>query len=258
MISFCVLGSGSKGNAVYVESNETALLIDCGFSGKEIAARLALIGKELNQIESILVTHEHNDHIAGVGVLARKCKIPVYANEGTLKGAEKKFGKIEQMRLFDTGSTFTVKDITVKPFRVSHDTEDPVGYVLESGNIRLGYCTDTGKVTHLMAQRLKDCHGLVLEFNHDLEMLKNGPYPLMVQQRVKSSHGHLSNDDATAFFNDIYHDDLSHVVLAHLSEANNLPQFAFAGIESALHCYPSTRFEIARQDCPTSFITLRL
>ena len=144
----------------------------------------------------------------------------------------------------------------MKPFRVSHDTEDPVGYVLEAGDVRFGYCTDTGKVTHLMAQRLRGCHGLVLEFNHDLEMLKNGPYPLSVQQRVKSSHGHLSNNDATSFFNDIYHEELRHVVLAHLSEANNLPQFAFAGIESDLHRYPSTRFEIARQDTPTSLIQL--
>lgn len=256
MISFSVLGSGSKGNAVYVESNETALLIDCGFSGKEVGARLHSIGKTLASIEGILVTHEHNDHIAGVGVVARKCKIPVYANEGTLKGGEKKLGKIAQPKIFDTGTSFAIKDITVKPFRISHDTQDPVGYVLEAGDVRLGYCTDTGKATHLMAQRLKGCHGLVLEFNHDLEMLKNGPYPLMVQQRVKSSHGHLSNDDATSFFNDIYHDQLQHVVLAHLSEANNLPQFAISGIESDRTRYQSTNFEIARQDCPTSLITL--
>lgn len=256
MISFCVLGSGSKGNAVYIESQETALLIDCGFSGKEVAARLNSIGKDLNRVQAILVTHEHNDHIAGVGVLARRCKIPVYANEGTLLGGEKKLGKIERREIFETGSTFSINDITVKPFRVSHDTQDPVGYVLEAGNIRFGYCTDTGKVTHLMTQRLKGCHGLVLEFNHDLEMLKNGPYPLSVQQRVKSSQGHLSNDDATSFFNDIYHDELRHVVLAHLSDTNNLPQFAIAGIEAEMARYEKTTFEIAGQDKPTSLITL--
>ena len=256
MISFSVLGSGSKGNAVFVETTETTLLIDCGFSGKETAKRLECIGKCIDDVEAILVTHEHNDHIAGVGVLARKLKIPVYANEGTFCGGERKLGKIEKRILFETGRSFTFKDLNVKPFRVSHDTEDPVGYVLEDGSSRFGYCTDTGKATQLMTQRLKGCHGLVLEFNHDPGMLKNGPYPLSLQQRVRSSHGHLSNQDATEFLNAIYHDNLTNVVLAHLSETNNLPEMAIAEIEANKEKYPGTRFEIASQIEPTELIRI--
>lgn len=256
MISFSVLGSGSKGNSVYVETEQTAVLIDCGFSGKETAARLASIGKSIDAVKAILVTHEHNDHIGGVGVLARRLKIPIYANEGTFRGGEKKLGKIEKRVMFDTGEEFPFHDLSIKSFRISHDTQDPVGFVLESSKVRLGYCTDTGKATHLMTQRLKGCHGLILEFNHDPEMLKNGPYPLSLQQRVRSSHGHLSNQDAVEFFDSVHHEQLQQVVLAHLSETNNLPSFAMACIEERKSQYCNTRFEIAHQEKPTRLFTL--
>lgn len=256
MISFSVLGSGSKGNSVYVETEETSVLIDCGFSGKETAARLQNIGKTIDSVKAILVTHEHNDHIAGVGVLARRLKIPVYANEGTFRGGEKKLGRIEQRVLFDTGAQFILDDLAVKSFRISHDTEDPVGFVLECNGSKFGYCTDTGKATHLMMQRLKGCHGLVLEFNHDPEMLKNGPYPLSLQQRVRSSHGHLSNQDAAEFFDNIHHEKLQHVVLAHLSETNNLPRFAIGCIDERKEKYGNTSFEVACQHKPTKIFSI--
>ncbi len=256
MISFSVLGSGSKGNAVYVETAQTAVLIDCGFSGKETACRLESIGRDMAKLEAILLTHEHNDHVAGVGVLARRYKIPVYANAGTFLGAENKIGKIEEPVEFETGSSFTIKDLAVKPFRISHDTRDPVGYVLESGNSRFGYCTDTGKVTHLMTQRLQGCHGLVLEFNHDPQMLRNGPYPLALQQRVKSSQGHLSNQQAVEFLDKVHHRDLACVVLAHLSETNNLPDYAIADIESNRKKYGKTEFHIASQQQATRLVTV--
>ncbi len=256
MISFSVLGSGSKGNSVYVETAQTAVLIDCGFSGKEVRCRLESVGRDMANLEGILVTHEHNDHIAGVGVLARRYKIPVYANAGTFHGAANKLGKIENPVEFETGSSFTIKDLTVKPFSVSHDTRDPVGFVLESEKSRLGYCTDTGKVTHLMTRRLQGCNGLVLEFNHDPQMLKTGPYPLVLQQRVRSSHGHLSNQDAVEFLDRIHHEALSYVILAHLSETNNHPQCAIANIELNRAKYGETEFYIASQQQATRLVTI--
>lgn len=221
-----ILGSGSRGNAVYVESGGTAILIDAGFSGKQIATRLHHIGKDLAAVNGIVLTHEHNDHITGAGVLSRRCRIPVFANDGTFRGAEKKLGKLHKRSEFGTGEQFTHRDLAIRSFRVLHDTNDPVGFVISDGRHSVGYCTDTGKVTHLMAARLQKCDVLILEFNHDPQMLKDGPYPLELQQRVRSSHGHLANQDAADFLRGLLHQRLQYVILAHLSETNNLPQKA--------------------------------
>lgn len=256
MILFSVLGSGSRGNSVYVESRDTAILLDCGFSGKETAARLRSIGKDLEDLDAILVTHEHIDHVAGVGVLGRKCKIPIYANNGTFEGADKRIGKIPEKYEIETGVGFSIHDMLIKPFRISHDTQDPVGYVIESGGVRIGYCTDTGKATHLMAQRLKGCNGLILEFNHDPIMLKEGPYPLSVQQRVRSSHGHLSNKEAANFLEMIWHEDMQVLVLAHLSETNNIPKLAEIAVDDVKVDKEITKVVVARQHEATKLFKL--
>ncbi|PID77037.1 MAG: MBL fold metallo-hydrolase [Deltaproteobacteria bacterium] len=255
-MNFSVLGSGSGGNSVYADTGETAILIDCGFSGKEITCRLESIGKNAERLAAIIITHEHIDHIAGAGVMARKYDLPVYANAGTFLGAAKKIGKLPKPIEFETGTAFTIGDLDIRSFRISHDTADPVGFILKSHNSALGYCTDTGKATHLMAQRLKECNGLILEFNHDPEMLKNGPYPLALQQRVRSEHGHLSNQEATDFLDIIHHGKMKHVVLAHLSETNNLPDIAIAGIKANRKNYGKTQFHIASQHQPTSVLTI--
>jgi phosphoribosyl 1,2-cyclic phosphodiesterase len=256
VIRFSVLGSGSRGNAVYVESGSTAVLIDGGFSGKELARRLRLIDRDLDFLKGICVTHEHNDHINGVGVISRRCRIPVMANGGTFKGGEKKMGKLFRRIEFETGGSFSFHDLFIRSFRISHDTADPVGYLISDGRVSLGYCTDTGKVTYLMEKRLAECNGLVLEFNHNPEMLKNGPYPLALQQRVRSSQGHLSNEEGAEFLKNTLNRRLEKIVLAHLSEINNRPELAMYAAEQSITADYQPEIVIASQDGPTPLLPL--
>jgi phosphoribosyl 1,2-cyclic phosphodiesterase len=244
---FSVLGSGSRGNAVFIEHGKTGLLIDAGFSGKEIAARLKSIGRDLGDVQAICLTHEHRDHISGVGVISRKCNVPVFANPATFSAGEELLGKLCARKEFETGTPVEIGDLLVRSFRVSHDTADPVGFVVSDGQRSLGYCTDTGRVSHLMAKRLGACNALILEFNHNLDMLKNGPYPLQLQQRVRSNMGHLSNEDAAAFLAQIMGEHLQIVVLAHLSETNNTPMLASKAAMAAVREWGETTEYIAAQ-----------
>lgn len=256
-MKFSVLGSGSRGNSVYIESEKTALLIDAGFSGKQLESRLAKVDRKLQSVGAILLTHEHNDHICGAGIVSRRCSIPVYANEGTFRGGDGKLGKIGRRREFATGERFEFEGLEIRSFRTLHDTSDPVGYVVSDGEFTIGYCTDTGKITHLMAARLLNCDALILEFNHDPEMLKAGPYPPALQQRVRSSHGHLANEEAALFLRQLQNERLRCTVLAHLSETNNLPKIA---LDAALKVQKETNSDlvIARQEMPTKLIDLSL
>lgn len=253
---FSILGSGSKGNSVYVESKDTAILIDAGFSGKQLCTRLSLIGKDISRVKGIFLTHEHNDHIIGAGIVSRRSRIPVFANDGTFSGADQKLGKLHQRCTFATGEAIVFQDLEIRSFRTLHDTKDPVGFVISDGEHSLGYCTDTGKVTHLMAARLQGCDALILEFNHDPDMLKNGPYPLALQQRVRSSHGHLANDDAAAFLSELLDEQLRYVILAHLSEINNLPEIAHKAAKNVA-VDSRCKLVLASQNTPTSVITLK-
>lgn len=233
-MKFCVLGSGSRGNATYIESGNEALLIDAGFSGVEMVRRLADIDASPEKIAAILVTHEHHDHLKGVGILARKLGLTVIANDPTLRAGEKKLGKILNYHGFTTGESFNFAGFFIHPFSVSHDSADPVGFVISREGCSLGYCTDTGMVSRLIHHRLSACHGLIIEANHDPEMLMNGPYPLHLQQRVRSRSGHLANEDAARFIGSLVHDGLQHVVLAHLSETNNEPSLALNRVMAVL------------------------
>lgn len=254
---FAVLGSGSRGNCVYVEHGQTAILIDGGFSGKEIAARLARIGRDIRDLTAICVTHEHHDHIVGVGVVSRRCGIAVHANSGTFTGAAKYLGKVHRHSEFVTGDIFTIQDLQIHSFPVSHDTADPVGFIVSCGTTHLGYCTDTGKVTQLMRVRLARCHGQILEFNHNLEMLQNGPYPLALQQRIRSTHGHLVNEDAAELLRELHHPQLRYAVLAHLSETNNTPELAVAAARRFLpEGGGDCELIVARQDQPSPLFPL--
>lgn len=256
-MKICVLGSGSKGNCTLVESGDTTILIDAGFSGIEIQRRLQLIGRRLESITAILVTHEHNDHISGAGILSRKGQIPLYANSGTYRASGCRLGKLFARGEFGTGEQFTVDGLEVHPFAVSHDTVDPVGFVISDGLHRFGYCTDTGKVTTLIDYHLQGCDAIVLESNHDPKMLRDGPYPLHLQQRVRSNKGHLANEDAGRFLKKLAVGGLRHVVLAHLSETNNLPELA---MQSVTNCLDGDRQKIhiisAAQASPSPVIDL--
>jgi phosphoribosyl 1,2-cyclic phosphodiesterase len=253
---FSVLGSGSRGNSVYIESGKTGILIDAGFSGKEIETRLKSIGRDLSNVCALCLTHEHGDHIRGAGVISRRCKMPVYANAGTFAGGEKRMGKLSSLKEFETGDRMQIGDLQVRSYRVSHDTADPVGFVVSNGSSSLGYCTDTGKVSHLIARRLLGCSGLILEFNHNLEMLKNGPYPLPLQQRVRSSRGHLCNEDGAAFLAELISDQLKTVVLAHLSETNNTPDLARKAALHSVQDWREASLLIASQDKATPLLDL--
>lgn len=256
-MKFSVLGSGSKGNCVYVESGSTAILIDGGFSGKEIAARLARIDRDLSFLKAVFVTHEHHDHIHGVGVMSRRCRIPVFANAGTYRGGGRTLSRLHRQCEFETGDRTVFDDLEIHSFAISHDTADPVGFVISNGKDRLGICTDTGIGSRLINRRLSNCSGLVLEFNHDPDMLKNGPYPQALKQRVKSSQGHLSNGDGADLLEAVIHDNLKQIVLAHLSETNNLPEIAYREAEKVVRDkLDLSSLSISEQQMPTPLYDL--
>jgi phosphoribosyl 1,2-cyclic phosphodiesterase len=253
---FSVLGSGSKGNALYIESGNTSILIDAGFSGKEIARRLAIHGRELDSLDGLFLTHEHNDHIQGAGVISRRCNLPVHANAGTFQGSDKKLGKLHKRVEFETGKSVQLQDLEVRSFRISHDTLDPVGFLISDGKVTVACCTDTGKVSHLVSNRLSGCDAVILEFNHDPMMLKQGPYPLFLQQRVRSSQGHLANEEAAAFLRTLLHDRLKYIVLAHLSETNNTTDLALKSASAVIPPEHLCRLHVAAQKSPTDLFRL--
>ena len=248
----CVLGSGSKGNCTLVESGDTAILIDAGFSGVEIRRRLSSIGRSIDDITAVLVTHEHNDHISGAGILSRQAQIPLYANSATYRATGKRLGKLFSLSEFGTGEPFLLNDLQIHPFSVSHDTADPVGFIITDGVNRVGYCTDTGKITTLIEHHLQECEALILESNHDQKMLREGPYPLYLQQRVSSNKGHLANEDAGRFLQKMALKNLRYVILAHLSETNNQPDLALKSAHQFLDaCTDHIEVIAAPQHTPT-------
>ncbi len=231
---FSVLASGSSGNACYVETDNAGILIDAGLSGREIERRLECVDRSGESLDAIVVTHEHSDHIKGAGILARRYDLPVYINQKTLERGLKVLGKLPRTEIVQTGQTLTIKDINVETFTKCHDAVDPIGLVLSRNGIRIGVITDLGKSTRLVEDRLRGCQALIVEFNHDPEMLDQGPYPLHLKQRIKGKDGHLSNEQAGDLIRVVSHKNLKKVVLAHLSEKNNHPDMARNQVTAAL------------------------
>ncbi|QOX79649.1 MBL fold metallo-hydrolase [Trichlorobacter lovleyi] len=221
-MKICSLASGSKGNCLFIETGGVRLLIDAGLSLKEITTRLTDSALDPESIHAVLVTHEHIDHIRSAGSFARRYKVPVLTSYATRQAAERYLQKAQLVE-FETGYSFTFRDIMIDPFPISHDCCDPVGFVLESREGRTGSATDLGIVTRLVREKLKGCRALNLESNHDPEMLLNGPYPWNLKQRIKSRHGHLSNQESLELLHDLAHEGLEALVMAHLSEVNNHP-----------------------------------
>jgi phosphoribosyl 1,2-cyclic phosphodiesterase len=249
---FAVLASGSSGNACYVEAGNTRVLIDAGLSGREIERRLELVGCSAADLDALIVTHEHSDHIKGAGVLSRRFDLPIYINRKTLEGGRKILGKSFRTEIVQTGETLKIKDLNVETFTKCHDAADPVGLVLSLNGVRFGMVTDLGKSTRLVEDRLKGCQTLIIEFNHDPEMLDHGPYPLYLKRRIKGRDGHLSNEQAGDLLEAVCHDNLKQVVLAHMSEQNNHPDKALAQAADVLgNCgLGQTDILISRQDEP--------
>ncbi len=229
---FAMLGSGSKGNATLVEVNGTRVLIDCGFALGETEQRLARLGVEPGAIDAILVTHEHGDHLSGVGKLARRHRIPVWMTHGTF--AVWKDPDVPHSLRFSPHQSFDIGAIHVEPYPVPHDAREPCQYVLSAGGLRLGVLSDAGHITPHMREVLSDCDGLMLECNHDAVMLQNGPYPDMLKRRVGGHVGHLSNAQAAGLMRGYAFERLQHLVLTHLSESNNTPELARQAIVEAL------------------------
>lgn len=222
-----LLASGSKGNSLFLETDSCRLLIDAGLSGREAVARLSSIGVDAATLDGILVTHEHTDHVRGVGALARRLKVPVLGSSRTLQAARHVIGRADFVE-FDAGSPFVFKGVSIDPFPVTHDACDPVGFRIESGEGCIGFATDLGIATRLTHEKLKGCRALVLEFNHDEQMLQDGPYPWHLKQRIRSRHGHLSNAEGACLLEELLHPALQGVFLGHLSEVNNDPALAMA------------------------------
>ncbi len=226
MMQICMLASGSQGNSIYISNGETSVLIDAGLSGIEIERRMKSKNISIKSIDAIIVSHEHADHIQGVGVLARRYDLPVYISSKTIKSAGSQLGTIKTIINFSCGEAFTINNLTVRPFSISHDACDPAGFTIGCNGKKIGIATDLGIATAMVKEHLKDCCCLVLEANHDVPMLEKGPYPWPVKQRIKSRAGHLSNESSQKLLMEVIHDRLSHVILAHLSETNNTPEKA--------------------------------
>jgi phosphoribosyl 1,2-cyclic phosphodiesterase len=232
---FAVLGSGSEGNALVVQVGQTRVLLDCGFSLSETVARLARLGLQPEQLHGILVTHEHGDHISGVARLARKFNIPVWLTHGTLRTQSPAYAELSITEI-STYQAFVIGEVQVQPYPVPHDAAEPVQYVFSDGVRRLGVLTDTGCVTPHIEAVLNGCHALVLECNHDAEMLANGTYPHHLKLRVGGRYGHLNNADAAALLGRLDVSQLQHIVAAHLSSKNNKPNLAVDALSGALGC----------------------
>jgi len=204
-------------------------------SGKELNRRLQKIDRQLADIDAVLLTHEHNDHIAGAGVVARRCNLPLYATEGTWAGSEEKVGKLSsnQQRVIET-TGFEIGDLKIKPFSIPHDARQPTGYTLLQGQKKLAVATDMGKVTPEVKKEISQADLVVLEANHDLEMLKIGPYPWSVKKRIMSTEGHLSNDEAADLAVELAESGVGRILLAHLSQDNNMPELALLTIKNML------------------------
>jgi phosphoribosyl 1,2-cyclic phosphodiesterase len=256
-LSVCVLASGSKGNAIYVSDGDTAILVDAGLSGIEIARRMHAAGLEMESLKAILVSHEHSDHVRGVGVLARRHRLPVYITRDTAAAAASQLGSIEDLKHFETGRHFCIDGLAIHPFSISHDAHDPSGFTIEQNGHKIGIATDMGIATGMVKEHLKSCSLLVLEANHDPTMLIEGPYPWPLKQRIKSRDGHLSNQDSRDLLAEIKHDGLCHVILAHLSETNNTPEKALHAALQALDDRDRFQLHVACQDCCSDLLILR-
>lgn len=230
----CSIASGSSGNCTYVGSEATHLLVDVGISGKRTEAGLKELALTGADIDGILVTHEHSDHISGLGVFCRKYEIPIYATKGTIQAILHNGGKnapdASFFREIQADKKIIIKDLTVSPMRISHDAAEPVAYRIGYEGKRVAVCTDLGIYNDYTVECLKGLDAILLEANHDVNMLQVGPYPYYLKQRILGDRGHLSNENSGRLLNRVLHDGLKAIVLGHLSKDNNLPQLAYEAV----------------------------
>jgi phosphoribosyl 1,2-cyclic phosphodiesterase len=232
MFSLTMLGSGSAGNSALIATDHCRLLVDGGLSARQLVLRLALCGVEPNELDGVLLTHEHGDHVCGLEVLCRKFQVPIYCNALTAEAIRcASLGAHRNWRIFRTGAEFSICDITVQTFPVPHDAVEPVGFAFHAGGRALGFITDLGYATKMLVERLREVHTLVIETNHDEKLLQDDPHrPWPVKQRIMSRHGHLSNAAAAGVIEQLLPGKIERVVLGHLSRECNTPALACAAV----------------------------
>lgn len=232
----CSLFSGSSGNSTYIGTEKTHILVDAGVPMKNVIGGLKQLEVDGSELQGILVTHEHSDHIKGVGALSRKFNIPIYANEETWQAMETKLGRIDSVnkRVFYNNMDFYIEDINVQPYQIPHDAADPVGFSLFYKNKKISITTDLGYTNSKIIKAVMDSDLVILEANHDAEMLKSGPYPMYLKKRILGRKGHLSNEDAGQALLKMIKGNVTHVLLAHLSRENNYPQLAYQTVVNIL------------------------
>jgi phosphoribosyl 1,2-cyclic phosphodiesterase len=251
-LSFTLLGSGSSGNTTLVSDGTSHILVDVGLSGRETARRLRECGLEPDRISAIVVSHEHGDHCRGVAPFSKDLEIPVFMTDEALAGSSMNLDAGRHRRI-QTGEPFDVHGIFFTPFSVPHDSADPLGFIIERNGIKIGIVLDLGYLSNLVIERLKGCSAIIIESNHDVQMLKVGPYPWALKQRVMSRRGHLSNDSVARYLANDFDGSAANVVLAHLSKKNNLPELALLSAQRGLEERPGpglsqTRLELAHAD----------
>lgn len=249
MYGYCPLGSGSKGNSVLLAGKQTKVLIDAGLSGRAIRQRLEQLNVDIGEIDAIVVTHEHTDHIRGLNALAGKYAIPILANAETAKAICRALGETPRFKIFTTGESFQFGELEFQPFTIQHDSADPVAFTVRLDALKLGFCTDLGFATTLVQAELQGCDYLYLESNHEPSMVHSSPRPMVYKQRVLGRSGHLSNAACGELLSRVYHPKLRHVHLAHLSSECNHPERALEISRSALNAIgASVALAIAPQD----------
>ena len=235
---FASLGSGSEGNALVVEIGATRVMLDCGFGLRETIRRLAEKGLAPEQINAIVITHEHGDHLSGAARFARKFKLPVWMTHGTCQVFQQQHDCLPEVHIFDSHQAFSIADIAIQPFPVPHDAREPAQFVFSNGIHRLGVLTDVGASTSHIVKMLDRCDALVLECNHDAQLLQNSSYPSSLKQRIAGQFGHLDNQAAAALLSSLDTSRLQHLIAAHLSLHNNTPALALSSLADSLGCSP--------------------
>lgn len=263
MLKFCSLYSGSSGNALYVSDGNTAILIDAGVSGKKILAALKTNDIDPGSISAICVTHEHSDHIKGLGILSRGLNIPIYANEKTWTAVKDKIGEVspENQHIFQSGETFMIRDIGVQSFSTPHDAVDPVGFSFLAQGKKITVATDIGHVTDALVQQIVGSDFVLLEANHDVEMLRMGNYPWHLKQRILGDQGHLSNESVANLLVRLIERGVSQFALGHLSKENNFPELVFQTVknillEKKMQLGEDAFVEVMARDCVGSIVTV--
>lgn len=260
------IASGSSGNCVYIGSDNTHILIDTGISRKKIIEGLRLTDIDISDISAVLVTHEHIDHIKGLGVIARKDCIPIYATSGTWDGIQDapSLGKVD-IGLFNrvnADTEFTINDLRIKPFKVSHDANDPVAYRVECGDKSMAVATDLGVYDDYIVDNLKGCNSMVIEANHDVNLLQVGSYPYYLKQRILGDHGHLSNESSGRLIDSLLHDKCENIFLGHLSKENNYDKLAYETVKCEINMSDSEfkasdfNISVASRETPSRLVTL--